>query len=195
MIHRFFALLLAGALLVACSATEQSSSAAPSNQPSPAPRRAPVATRARRGALRDARVADRGAAPASRPSVAFTPGRRAACSIRASRTCRRASTCRTRHRTTWRSLIRRPSRSWSFAAGAAPEHISPDWDLSKLYVSNMNGASLTVIDPVTNEPIDTKEVPVPVQPVLHSRRVEGDRRRRLPRHGHGRRQRPLLLRP
>ena len=48
-----------------------------------------------------------------------------------------------------------------FAAGAAPEHISPDWDMSKLYVSNMNGASLTVIDPETNEPIDTMEVPFP----------------------------------
>jgi YVTN family beta-propeller protein len=48
-----------------------------------------------------------------------------------------------------------------FNAGLAPEHISPDWDFSKLYVSNMNGASLTVIDPETNEPIDTKQVPFP----------------------------------
>ena len=48
-----------------------------------------------------------------------------------------------------------------FAAGAAPEHISPDWDFSKLYVSNMNGASLTVIDPETEEVTDTMQVPFP----------------------------------
>jgi YVTN family beta-propeller protein len=48
-----------------------------------------------------------------------------------------------------------------FAAGAAPEHISPDWDLSKLYVSNMNGATLTVIDPETQEASETMEVPFP----------------------------------
>ena len=48
-----------------------------------------------------------------------------------------------------------------FPAGAAPEHISPDWDLSKLYVSNMNGATLTVIDPETQEASETMEVPFP----------------------------------
>jgi len=48
-----------------------------------------------------------------------------------------------------------------FNAGLAPEHISPDWDFSKLYVSNMNGATLTVIDPETQKPIDTMEVPFP----------------------------------
>ena len=48
-----------------------------------------------------------------------------------------------------------------FAAGAAPEHISPDWDFSKLYVSNMNGATLTVIDPETQEASETMEVPFP----------------------------------
>ncbi len=48
-----------------------------------------------------------------------------------------------------------------FAAGAAPEHISPDWDLSRLYVSNMNGATLTVIDPETQKAIETKQVPFP----------------------------------
>lgn len=48
-----------------------------------------------------------------------------------------------------------------FAAGAAPEHVSPDWDLSTLYVSNMNGAALTVIDPKTETSIDTMQVPFP----------------------------------
>ena len=48
-----------------------------------------------------------------------------------------------------------------FPAGAAPEHITPHWDLSTLYVSNMNGASLTVIDPKTEQAVETMEVPFP----------------------------------
>jgi len=48
-----------------------------------------------------------------------------------------------------------------FSAGLAPEHITPDWDLQTLYVSNMNGASLTVIDPRTERPVETKQVPFP----------------------------------
>ena len=48
-----------------------------------------------------------------------------------------------------------------FSVGLAPEHITPDWDFSTLYVSNMNGASLTVIDPLTNRPTGTMEVPFP----------------------------------
>lgn len=48
-----------------------------------------------------------------------------------------------------------------FNVDAAPEHITPDWDLSKLYVNNMNGATMTVIDPVTERPVDTKKVPFP----------------------------------
>lgn len=48
-----------------------------------------------------------------------------------------------------------------FEVGAAPEHITPDWDLSKLYVNNMNGASLTVIDPLTEKPSETRQVPFP----------------------------------
>ncbi|HYM53652.1 MAG TPA: beta-propeller fold lactonase family protein [Candidatus Dormibacteraeota bacterium] len=48
-----------------------------------------------------------------------------------------------------------------FPAGLAPEHITPDWDLQTLYVSNMNGASLTVIDPRTERPVETKQVPFP----------------------------------
>lgn len=48
-----------------------------------------------------------------------------------------------------------------FPAGPFPEHISPDWDLSTLHVSNMNGATLTVIDPTTEEAVETKQVPFP----------------------------------
>lgn len=40
----------------------------------------------------------------------------------------------------------------SFKVGAAPEHITPDWDGQRLYVNNMNGGSLTVIDPRTGRP-------------------------------------------
>jgi len=48
-----------------------------------------------------------------------------------------------------------------FNVDAAPEHITPDWDLSKLYVNNMNGATLTVIDPRIEQPVDTLKVPFP----------------------------------
>jgi YVTN family beta-propeller protein len=48
-----------------------------------------------------------------------------------------------------------------FAVGKSPEHITPSWDLQTLYVNNMNGASLTVIDPRTQKPVDTKSVPFP----------------------------------
>ena len=48
-----------------------------------------------------------------------------------------------------------------FPVGAYPEHITPDWDLSKLYVNNMNSSSLTVIDPRTSRPTGTINVPNP----------------------------------
>ena len=48
-----------------------------------------------------------------------------------------------------------------FAVGSAPEHVSPDWDLSSLYVNNMNNATMTKVDPLTEEPIETMQVPFP----------------------------------
>ena len=48
-----------------------------------------------------------------------------------------------------------------FAVGLAPEHVTPDWDLSTLYVSNMNGATLTTVDPVTEQAMETMEIPFP----------------------------------
>jgi YVTN family beta-propeller protein len=48
-----------------------------------------------------------------------------------------------------------------FPVGAYPEHITPDWDLSKLYVNNMNSSTLTVIDPSTGRPTGTINVPNP----------------------------------
>lgn len=48
-----------------------------------------------------------------------------------------------------------------FAVGSAPEHVSPDWDLGTLYVNNMNDATLTVIDPLTQAAVETMQVPFP----------------------------------
>jgi len=48
-----------------------------------------------------------------------------------------------------------------FPVGFAPEHVSPDWDLSALYVNNMNNATMTKIDPLTEVPIETMQVPFP----------------------------------
>jgi YVTN family beta-propeller protein len=39
-----------------------------------------------------------------------------------------------------------------FNVGAYPEHITPGWDGQVLYVNNMNGGSLTEIDPRTTRP-------------------------------------------
>ena len=48
-----------------------------------------------------------------------------------------------------------------FKVGRYPEHITPDWDLSKLYVNNMNSGTLTVIDPASGLPTGTIKVPFP----------------------------------
>ena len=40
-----------------------------------------------------------------------------------------------------------------FKTGLSPEHITPDWDLSRLLVSNMSSSTLTVLDPVTSRPV------------------------------------------
>ncbi|MDP9270278.1 MAG: hypothetical protein M3P14_04795 [Chloroflexota bacterium] len=48
-----------------------------------------------------------------------------------------------------------------FKVGRYPEHITPDWDLSRLYVNNMNSSSLTVIDPRTSRPSGTIRVLIP----------------------------------
>ncbi len=48
-----------------------------------------------------------------------------------------------------------------FAVGKSPEHITPSWDLQTLNVNNMNGATLTVINPRTQRPVDTRKVPFP----------------------------------
>jgi YVTN family beta-propeller protein len=48
-----------------------------------------------------------------------------------------------------------------FSVGGAPEHITPDWDLKRLYVNDMNSSSLTILDPRTSRPTGTIGVPHP----------------------------------
>jgi len=48
-----------------------------------------------------------------------------------------------------------------FTVGPSPEHITPSWDLSRLYVNTMGGSRLTVLDPNTAEPTRTIGVPSP----------------------------------
>jgi YVTN family beta-propeller protein len=47
-----------------------------------------------------------------------------------------------------------------FATGAYPEHITPDWDLQRLLVSNMNGGTLTPVDPRTSQPGEKISLPI-----------------------------------
>ena len=42
-----------------------------------------------------------------------------------------------------------------FNVGVRPHHVTPSWDLTKLYVNNTEGNSLTVIDPRTGQPTGT----------------------------------------
>ena len=37
----------------------------------------------------------------------------------------------------------------TFKTGTYPEHVTPDWDLSRLLVSNMSSSTITIIDPAT----------------------------------------------
>ena len=48
-----------------------------------------------------------------------------------------------------------------FKVGASPEHITPDWDFSHLYVNNMAGSTLTVLDPATGRPTGVIHTPYP----------------------------------
>jgi YVTN family beta-propeller protein len=48
-----------------------------------------------------------------------------------------------------------------FWVGNEPEHVTPDWDLKRLYVNDMLSDALTVIDPRTAKPIRTISVPIP----------------------------------
>ena len=45
-----------------------------------------------------------------------------------------------------------------FGVGVRPHHVTPSWDLSKLYVNNTEGNTLTEIDPMTGRP--TRNIPI-----------------------------------
>lgn len=45
-----------------------------------------------------------------------------------------------------------------FNVGTRPHHVTPSWDLSKLYVNNTEGNTLTEIDPMTGRP--TRNIPI-----------------------------------
>ena len=48
-----------------------------------------------------------------------------------------------------------------YKVGASPEHVTPDWDLQRLYVEAAFGGRLTVIDPKTGRPAGIRIVPGP----------------------------------
>jgi YVTN family beta-propeller protein len=48
-----------------------------------------------------------------------------------------------------------------YAVGEIPHHVTPSWDMKKLYVSNEASSSLTVIDPKSGKPTGTVLVPYP----------------------------------
>ena len=48
-----------------------------------------------------------------------------------------------------------------FKVGAGPEHVTPDWDLQRLYVEAALGSRLTVIDPMTGRPMGHHAMPGP----------------------------------
>lgn len=45
-----------------------------------------------------------------------------------------------------------------FGVGFRPHHVTPSWDLTKLYVNNTEGNTLTELDPMTGRP--TRDIPV-----------------------------------
>lgn len=48
-----------------------------------------------------------------------------------------------------------------YFVGRTPHHVTPDWDMGRLYVNVMDSSRLTVIDPWSGRPVDAIGVPVP----------------------------------
>jgi YVTN family beta-propeller protein len=48
-----------------------------------------------------------------------------------------------------------------FSVGPKPEHVTPDWDLRRLYVEVAGGGHLTIINPRTERPAGSRAVPGP----------------------------------
>ena len=68
-----------------------------------------------------------------------------------------------------------------FAVGALPQHVTPSWDFTTLYVDNDHGNSLTPDRSANGEATRPRHPGHrPVQPLLHRRRSLRDRRRRSP---------------
>ena len=65
-----------------------------------------------------------------------------------------------------------------FRTDAMPHHVTPSWDMQTLYVLNTAGNSLLPIDPRTSKPGAPDPRHRSLQPLLHPRRHDGDRRRR-----------------
>jgi YVTN family beta-propeller protein len=45
-----------------------------------------------------------------------------------------------------------------FSVGTRPHHVTPSWDLTKLYVNNTEGNTLTELDPMTGRPV--RNIPI-----------------------------------
>lgn len=60
-----------------------------------------------------------------------------------------------------------------YPVGDAPEHVNPDWGLESLWVSNMNGGFLTEIDPMTSKPIG--EIDLPIYPYALYYTLDGEK--------------------
>jgi YVTN family beta-propeller protein len=45
-----------------------------------------------------------------------------------------------------------------FSVGSVPHHVTPAWDMSKLYVNNTSGNTLTVIDPRSGKPTESLSI-------------------------------------
>ena len=50
---------------------------------------------------------------------------------------------------------------YRYKVGASPEHVTPDWDLQRLYVEAAFGGRLAIIDPRTGRPVGIRIVPGP----------------------------------
>jgi YVTN family beta-propeller protein len=161
-IHRFVALLFVAALLGACTTTQQTTSDAPSASVAATTSSAPSASEAAAESPSASAAPTAEATPSAPPIGGIYAG--PASGVLDPRVADLPPRVYVPNETSNDVAVIDPETFevvGRFAAGAAPEHISPDWDFSKLYVSNMNGATLTVIDPLTQAPIETKNVPFP----------------------------------
>lgn len=162
MIHRFLAVLFAAALLAACSTTEQSTPAEPAASVAGGSSSSPSASEAPADSPDGSAAPSAEATPSEPPIGGIYAG--PASGVLDPRVADLPHRVYVPNETSNDVAVIDPQTFevvGRITAGAAPEHISPDWDFSKLYVSNMNGATLTVIDPATQQATETMQVPFP----------------------------------